>query len=639
MRDRRSLIEQTWLNHHATWTGQRVQTNFKSDMFQHHVPAARRAVERFVTRLSQQLLPTAEFFEVFPTDDAGEDADVMGSAAEAIRAFMLHLMTKRIRIRSLVKQLGRTFLLYNRAIAKTSIQVIDAPVRIRQEVTHIKQAWPTARAVDPFVFYVWPETVTDAEDAQVLVEDMMMPWDQYVENAEMGVCEKIERRDLSHPTWPTYIVQRLGYQGITEPSAIGRGMDTEDAEKRRDEPPVDFVAMSEVWFRSEGRWKQTWLVWNVPDGPRIVRYKATPMPKHPYRMSVARAIPGQQYTTGMMDDLYPMQGLLDDQINLALEGQAMSMSGIAAIDPDMVARSNSIVWRPRAKWLVKPDGVKFLQPPDVTDASIKGMQMILGFIDSFSGSTPLSEGTPPRGMPRAGFAASTLTSLAMADIRDVAQTLEEEILSPMLSDLYTLAALFIPRSQLIRVPGSQNMAPKLLTIEDFVGEWAFQWVGSLQSQDMQVKAQRMVAFLGVMGKIGPTVTQDLAERGKRLNWELLLKRMWRDSLGERGADSIITQMSPEEIEAMKAKKEQSQQIPMKGSVSLKGDLSPEAALDLVMDGRMSPQAPPAQPKPPSGGATGPVPKAPVGQEGADRQMGRAMAESSTGRMLNMGGSE
>ena len=37
-------------------------------------------------------------------------------------------------------------------------------------------------------------------------------------------------------------------------------------------------------------------------------------------------------------------------------------------------------------------------------------------------------------------------------------------------------------------------------------------------------------------------------RGKRLNWEAILKRIWRDGLGERGLDKIVEDMSPQEMQ-------------------------------------------------------------------------------------------
>ncbi|MFN6998974.1 MAG: ATP-binding cassette domain-containing protein, partial [Elioraea tepidiphila] len=80
------------------------------------------------------------------------------------------------------------------------------------------------------------------------------------------------------------------------------------------------------------------------------------------------------------------------------------------------------------------------------------------------------------------------------------------------------------------------------------------------------KSVTWLAALGLLGgraRIGGSVQLDGTElvgapvrvleamRGKRINWTALLKRIWRDGLGERGADSIIeTMTSQEQLAAM-----------------------------------------------------------------------------------------
>ena len=141
-------------------------------------------------------------------------------------------------------------------------------------------------------------------------------------------------------------------------------------------------------------------------------------------------------------------------------------------------------------------------------------------------------------------------SVNVADMKDAAQVIEDCVFTPMLGDLFRLTIEYADPQQVLLIPGTQDWPSRRFSVQELRGNWAFRWVGSLQAQDMQVKSQRMVAVLGMLGKIGPVVLQDLQTRGKRINWEALLKRIWRDGLGERGLDQIIVELTPEERQQM-----------------------------------------------------------------------------------------
>src|SRR3990167_5729432 len=505
-------------------------------MFSHFIPAARRALEKFTVRGAQMVVPSADFFEVFPGDIDGSEGD---AEANSIRSWLRYVLVKRIKAYPFARTCFRMWGLYGRVIIKTGVEVLAIPERDGR-VT--KQVWPTARVVDPFAFYVYPETVSDPARLQVMSEDLMIPWDTYASLAQQGIVAPIERNKLTAPEWPDHHVRRLQEQALTDPSTLQSTEKSEDL--------TSFVAVSEVWMRREGRWQRVWIAWNVNGGERVVRFNPRPFPVPPYRIAVARDLPGEQYTTGMFDDLEPMQVLLNDQFNIALEGQATNFSPPVVIDPNRVHRHSSLQFRPRAKWLADPEGVKFFEPRDIARYAFQGIQYTMGLIDQFSGSNSLADGQPARGMPRAGFAVSSMLNLALADIKDAAQVIEDCIFTPLLGDLYRLTVEYADPAQIVKIPGTQDWPARRFSVSELVGDWDFQWVGSLQAQDMQVKSQRMVAVLGMLGKVGPVLLQDLQMRGKKLNWEVLLKRIWRDGLGERGLDKIVEQMTPQDMQAL-----------------------------------------------------------------------------------------
>src|SRR5262245_38522285 len=81
VRDRRKPREQTqWLSNQAAWMAKSIgREQYVSDTFKHYIPIGRRATERFVVRVTQTLLPSPRFFEVFPGNEydlqAGKTAD------------------------------------------------------------------------------------------------------------------------------------------------------------------------------------------------------------------------------------------------------------------------------------------------------------------------------------------------------------------------------------------------------------------------------------------------------------------------------------------------------------------------------------------------------------------------------------
>lgn len=539
LRDRRKHIETGWLNFHAAWLGIKTRFYYTDGTADHYIPAARRSIERFVSRARKQLIPSQEFFEVYPWDESSAED---GKSAESVRAYLLYLFVKHIRLRQWIDQILRCYLLYGRAIVKNSVRFIDQSVLTRSEsnrvfVSKTKQTVPFSRVVDPFNFWFWPESATSIEETQLIIEDTMMPISDYENLARNKEVEPLDFSKLGKPQWHYAHTQRLGQSGLTEPSTLPTQPDKQGRPRG-----ADFIHISECWFRRDGELKQVWIAWNTESGPKIVRARAPEYPEAPYRMSIARSLPGEGYTTSMMADLEPMQVWLNDSINIAQDAQFTTMSPPAIINPGLVYRHDSLTWRPRAKWFVDPQGVTFPTIPDTSRSGIMLVQMINGFLESFSGGNSLAEGQPQRGMPRAGYAVSTLVGLATADMTAVAEMVEDNILTPTLSDLFRLAMIFLPPEQAMQIPPVMGLPARSVTPSALYGDWTFRWVGSLQSQDMNVKSQRLLTMTGILAKAGPMVQQ----QGLKINWKLLLKRLWRDSLGERGADSILEDMTPED---------------------------------------------------------------------------------------------
>lgn len=548
IRNRRRPWEQEQLNNHAAWRAVRIEARagYRSDLYKHYIPVARRAIERIVTRAVQTLYPQPSFFEVYP----GSEFDLSaGRQADAVRAHLLYLLTARIKTRKLLTQLVRSLLIYQRAITKSAVQVVEAPVRWAGQAGMVRQVWPTVRAVDPLALYVWPETVTDLDDAVMVFEDLMLPWDEYQRAAARGVAKPLRREDLGAPEWPHYHITRLSHVGMGDPSSTSGSQADEPAGGRPVVAgrPQLFVSLTEVWFRSQGRWMMAWLVWNASKdregAPLLVRIHQSPYPMPPYRLAIARPLPGEHYTSGAMDDLEQLQQLFNDQVNQGEESRAIAALPPVGVDTNVFPRKDLLQWGPRKIWVGQGDiskGMHAMELPDTSASSVRAAQLTLALINSIGGAGGIQEGQPARGLPRAGFAVTSLINLGMADVKDVAEILEQELLSPMLSDLHRLTVAFVPRSQLIRVPGTEAYPPRTMSVEDLYGDWVFRWVGSQQAAANEIRSQKLLAGAQLLAKVEPLLQQ----KGYTVNWPDLVKMVWRDGMGERGLHNIVVPIPP-----------------------------------------------------------------------------------------------
>jgi hypothetical protein len=584
LRDRRRPVEDEWMRNLDCWKAKHRRQGYRSDHYNYYLPVGRQKVENFVKKGKQQLWPAPDAIEVYPADDRRPD---LGEQAEAIKNYLTWRLW-RCRFRSQTEQILRSVCLYQRGIVKTFLDTQDVP----------GQVWPSSYVVDPFAFYVWPETATNIDRAQVLVEHTMMPFEEYAHWAQMGACDPIDPADLTKPEWPSNLIERLSRGGLSTPSDVSTG-----ASQNREPEPIALVAMTELWVRKGVAWEQAWLVWNVTGAPKVVRRE--PQAVCPYRMAVDRQLPGEHYTSGLMSDLAPMNEMLNDQANMTLEGIATASMPIAMINTDSVTKTDSYVFGPRRKWLFNGpvnEAVKFADIPNTGAVGFQGMSMTMGLMGEFSGTSPLANGQPTRGMPRAGFAVSNLIALSMSDVRNAAELIEDEILTPLLGDLYRMT-VGLPAQQLVAIPGAEAISAWRGTVQQLIGAVSFRWVGSLQAQDMQVRAQRMLTLIGQLPKLFDVMTA----QGFTINFPLLSKRLWRDALGERGADTIIIPMQrlQEQLMAM-------------------GFVPPPLNAGVPAGGPASSQ----------GGVGGTNAPAPASAEQAERQQSRGMTETAVGAMSN-----
>lgn len=549
IRDRRRLVEEKMLRSRRHWMGANTGSYHSTDegSEQYNSPMGRRVLERSTTRITKLLTPSVKWFEVSPMGDVPQER------LSNVDSFMWYVIRKKIRSRSNINQLARCMLMYGRPILKTSVAVTNG------------QVWPTQRAVDPFAFYTFPETAPTIEECEVVFEDYLMSYERYITFVQMGILDEYPRDSFTAPKWPYHLTERLAYQGITDP---GNNLDLSSAVNRisgeLERSGSGFVSATEMWKWREDRLYQIYILWNMKGGPKICGFFQSAYEQPLYRSTIHRQLPGETYTNCTAEDIDPLDVLQNDMFNMFIDAVKWEQ-GIAAMDVSDGdnLRSDKFKMKGRAKWDFNGDPrekVLFLSPQNTSNNLLKTFQVVWGLLQGIGGNGGLAEGYPGRNMPRAGFAAQSLIDLGMADIEDPAEMIEQEVLTPGLGDIYKVSS-FIPDTQLMRIPGGKALygqrQSNVIRKQDLTGDFEFDWVGSLQFQDENVRAQRLMVFANMLGQ--PQIQQALAQQGVMVNWGELIPMIWRYGLGERGLNKILIQAPPPPMPSLNPNEEGAEQ--------------------------------------------------------------------------------
>lgn len=529
IRQRRRHVEDKWLRNRRTWMGyphvRYRSTDTNTSNF--HIPAARRVIERAVVRGVKLLTPKVKWFEVQPSGIIDTDNRNLSN----VDNFMWYLIRKKIKTRSIISQLVRSLMLYGMPILKTSLSVQNGMV------------YPIQRAVDPFSFYMYPETAATMDQAELVFEDFLFSYNRYQTFVDKGLVDPINIADLTKPDWPYHLVERMSYQGLSDPT------NTLDDIKRSVDGQLErtsaaFVSITELWLNRDGDLYQAYIAWNVHGGARIVGFFKSIYDDPLYRLTVHRPLPGETYTTAQTEDIVELENVSGDMLRQFIDAvdreqgfTAFGGGGNAAY------RKDQFVLKGGAKWDFGPDSprevMQFIQPPVTSTNQLRAWQILNGYMQSMGGAGTIAEGQPGRNMPRSGQAVGSLIELSLADIEDFAQLIEQEVLTPGLSDLYKVAQL-IPDDQLMRIPGGEalydgGVQSNVLSKRDISGDYAFEWVGSLQFQDSAERAQRLMIFLNMAPQLMPLLEQ----QGYTFNLPELVKTIWRNGIGERSLGNIV----------------------------------------------------------------------------------------------------
>ncbi len=558
-RQRRKSIEQEWLLNYRSWQGwpsQSYQLPLPDGAIHYFIPHARRAIEKNVKRATKLLMPNADWHQTLPFDNRSHEN------AEAVHNTLRYIYQKKLPTKRNISAGMRCLQLYNLAVQHTSVRIDGDEV------------WPDQKIVDPFCFYIFPDTAASPDDALLIFEDTIVPYQVYKsfvnDEEELSLYDNIDVKELTKPIWPYHLIERLAYRGLTEPDTTSANAlahvtperITTALNKTADllsQQSKAFVSLTKVYFRLANYWYYAVICMNMKDGgvagqnARIVRLDNTEN-KPLYRWTSTRPLPGEQYTNSPADDIRVLQNLTNTAISQVESNRSIFAEPDLAADSNGIARMEQKTFGNRRIWYFDGNPKDILMPLNVQDTSTNGFrawQSYMGLIDQNTGGT-ITQGQPGRNMPRAGGVQQNIMNMALVDVEDDADTFEQAVLTPGLADVYHVILEYIPDSQLIKIPNKNPRLIKAYKKKDITGDYSFTWLGSLGFQSSQERADKFNQFMTTL--FNPQILQLILEQLKpqkmTIDFVNILKTWYSFGLGERNLGDIIIPMSSDQLQAL-----------------------------------------------------------------------------------------
>lgn len=549
-KQRRRWIEAEWLLNYRAWQGwptQQYAIPLPDGGIHYFIPHARKEIEKNVKRMVKLATGGQERFQTTPRDG------ISHAHSEAAHAVMQFVYDEKIATRRLIATSARCLQLYNFCCINTSVQIENDYV------------WPYQETKDPFNFYVFPDTALNRQEALVIFEECIIPYQVYksYSDAPYSFYEKIKVDQLVTPEWPYHLIERLAYRGLTQPSDFSQGSNapvkTEEELKEYYKKTKDslskqsraFVCLVPTYFKLGSTWYFTVILMNT-SAPKIVRLdEAENQPL--YRWTNARALPGELYTNAPMDDIRTLQTLTNNALSQVEANRQRVAEPPLAADANEIGRFEEYTFAGRKLWKMPgnpKDLIQAIQVGDTTKTGLTHWQIYLNMLKDGSGGG-LAEGTPGRNMPRAGGMSQLLFAASMLEVEDVAKTQEDELLTPGLGDTFHIILEYVPDNQLIEIPAKNIELIKQYYKRDIKGNYTFKWLGALSVTDEYARGEKYLQFLTLL--LNPNVLQillpQLQQKQLTIDFATAIQSAYTFILGERGLNNLIIPMTPQQIQA------------------------------------------------------------------------------------------
>lgn len=556
-RQDRAKLNFDWARYHKAWSKEHEFQSYqgKSNIY---MPTTKRGVETLVAQVVSATFPGDEFFAVEPDrqeygemamdvqvleQNRAEDAKIRQHAEAYYRQlFMKGNSPARVHWKSKSYQTVKR--------KKAAMQENDLYNVMLQGKPEMETSYegPCFTPVVMEDFYAWPPNVNNLEDASIVFEDFTTTKRELMRDVQSGKYygPEVEAAGGARNTEKEAADNdRLSSQGLIAP----QGGDQKGGNK--------FIDASHVYCEFDPGAKDEESESNcrpfcftiTKDGKvlRAVEARFTcPGAPHPYVLGRLGQIVGRLYGSGTVEDIYPLQLLLNDQVN-----QAMDIA-TWVLNPGIVSNPNVLMtalteFFPGFQVLATDvnNAIKEFRPPqEMIQSSAVLMTQTQSWIQELMGAMPvLSGGSAPGRAFRTATGVGTAQSNAQLPLQQIVRSQETDTWQPTMKRFWALDRAFAKDPVLISAGGPFALqAARSINPMQLYGDYRFRWNASTQMQNIQVRGQQIMQALQVLAN--PMTMQALGQMGVRVNLAPLITRLMRDVFGFRDTDKILLQGSP-----------------------------------------------------------------------------------------------
>lgn len=550
IRDRRQPLEDAWASYHKTWTMEHEEQGYtgRSNIY---LPAANKVVETIVSQLVAAAFPGDEFFSVEAEKSAWQKmaGDVRALEMQRVRSAKMRANAEAFYRQLVIKGNSPAHVHWvskkkgGKLRKKSFDSAMDLLTQGPEKHEYTLFEGPMFSPIPAEDFYMWPENVTSPDDCSIAFRCASTTRAELLYAAkkfnrylleEVESLSESDRDDRKMQNDQARMLSQGYLSGETELGEIGRvdvvhcflEMDV-DAQTYTEEAEPICVCVTFTWSGH---------VLRIVEADTIC-----PGRPHPFVLGRMGTIVGRLNGSGVIERVHPLQILLNDQMNQAMDCATYALNPIVLSNPDAVIGVLPDI-EPGAQWLVHDvnQAVKFDRPPtDLIQAGSMLLTQTMSWMQDFAGAPPVLQGgaTPGRAFKTA-TGIGTAQQNATLPLQQMVRLTETDVWEPTLQMFWRLDQRYATDEVLLEAGGTTLSDPRYFKPGDIYGDFKFRWLASTQAANQQVVAQQIQSIIQLLAN--PGIAQSLAQgpTPKRVDLAPLIDRYIR-AMGLRDTERVL----------------------------------------------------------------------------------------------------
>jgi len=559
IRTDRNTYRETLLRYIRLWACQRDQQAYKGRS-QTFIGVTRKIIDNWTRRIVRDLFPSDNWFDIRAVRAAYE------RRVPAQLALYRYFFEKHARVKAQATPWVRQLVTLGTSPVKVIWRHSQREIEYLQDLfdergeptgdfeSKVEQVTdfigPTFTPVDLFSWYIFPYTVSSVDQADIVFQDLLVSRDRV-----RAMAKKYINPD--EPGDGTVYDQKAAERVFARYTASGRARDKFDAEARRLSDKgfthqLDMKMNPELWpvDLTEVTWvkdldgtgtPQRWLI-TLGCDEEILRIQHCPFFHGRSHWLAGRFITAvdEFYGHGLPELIDRLNYTLIDVADQASDALTWSMNPISIVDLFQVQDPTSLRMRPGAKWLAQVAGVKFVEPPkESATVGFNAVAQYRQMMHELADVVPVGGGMPrSRGRAHQSSAGmQMILSEAQVDIREIVQGCEA-VYVEFMEMTQSLTQQFLDKTLTLQIAGADGVTQveQQVGVADVVGDFAYEWLGSTQAQNLQVRSQQLITFLGLTTKLPPQLLQ---QQNVKIDFKYMLREIWGTGMGMPNPDRVV----------------------------------------------------------------------------------------------------